>query len=369
MAVAPIHFDSSKSNEFYSAVKLRVNLYFETSGKSRYADWLIAIKSLLFGSGIGLCYSAILIAPWSGKWIYFLLSLLFGVFALLFAINLAHDAVHFALFPNKKANHFIQLFAFSLIGVDGNLWQLRHNKAHHIIPNVEGADSAVTKNPFVRLSPHQPTLPHHRFQHFYAPFLYGFIVLHSAFRQDFLYLFNKKQLRGIGRVEYSRKQLVEFVLSKAFYFLLVLIVPLSVTSFTLTEVLIGYFSMTYVVSWLFVWLLIGTHFCEEAEFPVPDETGQLGHNWAYHAMVTSVDWSPHSKCAQFLLGGANAHATHHLFPQICHTHYRHLSKVIEEEAERHSIPYHKISLGRMLISHFRFLKAMGCGLTESNQNA
>lgn len=261
--------------------------------------------------------------------------------------------------PSKRLNHWIKWFSFALIGVDGNLWQLRHNKAHHIIPNVEGADSAVTKNPLVRLSPHQPVLRHHRFQHIYAPLLYGLIVLHSTFRQDFLYLFNRKQLIGLGRVSYTPRQVVEFILLKITYLSLVLFIPLWVTDFSLGEVLLGWFCMTYLVSWLFVWLLIGTHFCEEAEFPEADDSGQLAHNWAYHAMVTSVDWSPHSRAAQFFLGGANAHATHHLFPNVSHTHYRFMSRIIEEEAVAHGVPYNKITLGRMLISHFRFLKRLG----------
>ena len=272
---------------------------------------------------------------------------------------LAHDAAHDALVPSKRLNHWIKWFSFALIGVDGNLWQLRHNKAHHIIPNVEGADSAVTKNPLVRLSPHQPVLRHHRFQHIYAPLLYGLIVLHSTFRQDFLYLFNRKQLIGLGRVSYTPRQVVEFILLKITYLSLVLFIPLWVTDFSLGEVLLGWFCMTYLVSWLFVWLLIGTHFCEEAEFPEADDSGQLAHNWAYHAMVTSVDWSPHSRAAQFFLGGANAHATHHLFPNVSHTHYRFMSRIIEEEAVAHGVPYNKITLGRMLISHFRFLKRLG----------
>ncbi len=354
-----IVFDTAQSNDFYRDVKRRVRAYFEQSGKTRFADGLILVKALLFGTGVVVCYMLILTQPFDTNGIYLLLAVGFGLFALLLAINLAHDAVHDALVPSPWWNHIIQWAAFALIGVDGNLWAIRHNKAHHIIPNVEGADSAITRNPMIRLSPHQPVLWHHRFQHLYAPFLYGLIVLHSTFRQDFLYLFNWKQLRGLGRVRYTRRQVAEFILAKIVYLSLVLAIPYWSTDFTFGQVLLGYFLMTYVVSLLFVFLLIGTHFCEEAEFPVPDDAGRLTHNWAYHAMVTSVDWSPHSKVAQFLLGGTNAHATHHLFPNVCHTHYRHMSLFIEEAALAHDIPYHRITLGRMLISHFRFLKRLG----------
>jgi linoleoyl-CoA desaturase len=78
-----------------------------------------------------------------------------------------------------------------------------------------------------------------------------------------------------------------------------------------------------------------------------------------HALVTSVDWSPTSFWATLLAGGANAHAAHHLFPTIAHTHYAALTPIIARTAAEFGIPYHRTTLWRLIASHFRFLKRMG----------
>src|SRR5690606_4418505 len=128
------------------------------------------------------------------------------------------------------------------------------------------------------------------------------------------YLFNMKQLANLGPVDYPRRQYLIFALSKLTYITLALVLPLVFIDLPWWQILAGFVLMTSVVSTFFVFLLIGTHFCEETEFFEVDEEGNLPHNWAYHSMVTSCDWSPYSRTAHFLLGGANAHATHHLFP-------------------------------------------------------
>ena len=231
---------------------------------------MVVVKCILFGSIAVGCYTIVMLQPFSSGWLLIPFALLYAVGTLLLAINVAHDAVHDAITPNKRLNHWLYVASFTLIGIDGNLWQLRHNKAHHIIPNVDGADSAVTRNPLIRLSPHQPPLFHHRFQHLYAPVLYAMVVLHSSLRQDFLYILNWKRLANLGRVAYTRRQYVEFVVSKTAYFTISIVIPLLVLDYAWWQILLGYVAMTSVVSLLFVFLLVGTHFCEEAEFPEVD---------------------------------------------------------------------------------------------------
>lgn len=359
-----IRFNTEQPNDFYRTLRTRVKTALDDAGKTRYADGLMAAKLVVFGLVVVCSYAVILAQPFESGLPLLPFVLLYGAGSLFLAINVAHDAVHDALTPYKGLNHWLYIASFTLIGIDGNLWKMRHNKAHHVMPNVEGADSAVTRNPMIRLSPHQPLLPHHRIQHLYAPILYSIVVLHSIFRQDILYILNRKRLAGIGRVDYTRRQYVEFVASKTLYFAISLGIPLAVLDFPWWQIVLGYVAMTAIVSLLFVFLLIGTHFCEEAAFPDKDEDGMLPHNWARHAMETSVDWSPHSRVAQFFLGGANAHATHHLFPNICHTHYRTMSHLVEDTAREFGMPYHVLTFGEMVRSHFRFLKRLGQDASE-----
>jgi linoleoyl-CoA desaturase len=119
--------------------------------------------------------------------------------------------------------------------------------------------------------------------------------------------------------------------------------------------------MSFVSSCAFVYLLIGTHFAEQTEFPETDADGVISGDWATHAMITSLDWNPGSRFAHTIAGGANAHAAHHLFPNLSHRHYRALTPIIAETAREFGIPYNATTFSRMIASHFRFLKRVGRG--------
>ncbi len=110
---------------------------------------------------------------------------------------------------------------------------------------------------------------------------------------------------------------------------------------------------------LFIGLLIGTHFAEQAEFPAADEAGRLPGDWASHALRTAVDWSPGSCFAIALTGGANCHAAHHLFPGVSHVHYRGITPIIAATAAEFGLLYHRMTLPALLRSHFSFLRRLG----------
>ncbi|MBO6573903.1 MAG: fatty acid desaturase [Rhodothermales bacterium] len=354
-----IKFNTTQDNGFFLTLRQRVRDDLAARGKTRYADGFMLFKATVFVLLLASSYAAIFINPIQSVWSQLGFAMLYGLAALLLVTNLAHDAVHQALTPSKTVNRWVQIITFGFLGVDGTLWQLRHNQAHHVIPNVEGGDSAVTRNPLLRLSPHQPWERKHAWQHLYAPLAYSIIVLHSAWRQDFLYITNRKRLTTLGAVDYGWQDYAVFALTKVIYITTALVLPFMLLDLPWWQIMIGYMSMSMVVSAAFVYLLVGTHFCEEAEFPEADQDGVLPYNWAYHAMVTSADWSPYSRVAQFLIGGTNAHATHHLFPRICHTHYRSMAPIIEATANEFDVPYNKLTLPEMLRSHFRFLREMG----------
>lgn len=61
-----------------------------------------------------------------------------------------------------------------------------------------------------------------------------------------------------------------------------------------------------------------------------------------------------------MLGGLNFQIEHHLFPNICHVHYRDLSKIVEETAHEFNLPYNlKPTFAEAVQSHMRTLKSLG----------
>ena len=132
------------------------------------------------------CYAVVLNQP--AGWVMLLAGLGFGFTALLLAINVGHDASHQVLPGGRRVNDAVQRLAFVLVGVDGYLWRLRHVSSHHLFPNVNGSDTDIDENPFVRLSPNQPWRPWFRWQHLYAPFAYSLAALYTTVWGDFVYL-------------------------------------------------------------------------------------------------------------------------------------------------------------------------------------
>jgi linoleoyl-CoA desaturase len=146
---------------------------------------------------------------------------------------------------------------------------------------------------------------------------------------------------------------------KLAYFALMLVIPLLVLDQPWWAVVLGFAVMQCAASLAFTLPLVSTHVAGEIAFPEADESGFVEGSWATHQLATSMDYSPESRLANWVLGAVNAHAAHHLFPDICHVHYVALSKIIEETAHEYGVPYHAMPFAAALRSHFRHLKRMG----------
>jgi linoleoyl-CoA desaturase len=61
---------------------------------------------------------------------------LFGVSSLLFAMNIGHEAAYGTMARGKLINRVIHFLASAPLGIDAELWKLRHVKSHHFSPNM-----------------------------------------------------------------------------------------------------------------------------------------------------------------------------------------------------------------------------------------
>jgi linoleoyl-CoA desaturase len=351
-----IRFSAGNHGEFYAVLKRRVADHLAARGARRYPDWRLWGKAAVYAAGAVLSYGLILTSSWPA-WGLLLLAVTYNLSVLLLAINVAHDAAHDALSPCRWLNRVIQSAIFPLLGVNGYLWRLRHVKSHHTFPNVNGCDIDIDENLFLRLSPNHPRRPWQRYQHLYAPLAYWLVAFHTIVYQDFVYL-RKRRLANVTDIRHPWWAYGLFVLGKAAYLAVTFLIPLAVIDLPWWQVLLGILIASGAGSILFVGLLIGTHFAEAAAFPALDAQRRLPHDWAEHALVTAIDWSPASRIAHFVTGGANAHAAHHLFPTISHIHYRGIIEIIRATAQECGLRYNATTLPRMIASHFRFLQSL-----------
>lgn len=357
-AAAPsgcLRFHRDRSNAFYRAARARFRDYLAETGRSRFGGARLAAKGVVLGALAVGFYAATLAEP-GPTWVTLLTAVAFGLCALLFGISIGHEAAHETASRRRWVNRALQFVAFAPLGADATLWRLRHVKSHHVSPNVSGYDVDVGENGVVRLSPHQKLHWYNRYQHLYAPFVFWLVDLHSVFFMDLVYVLTGRMANVA--VPRSRGVMAAFAAQKAAFVSILFLLPWWAMDRPWWHILLGALAVTFVNSVVFVSMLIGTHHFEDAEYP-DAEHGAVGNGWAYHQLATSMDWSPLSRVANFVAGGANAHAAHHLFPNVSHVHYIPITRIIQQEAARHGMPYNDCSLPRMIASHLRHLRRLG----------
>ena len=91
-----------------------------------------------------------------------------------------------------------------------------------------------------------------------------------------------------------------------------------------------------------------------------DRAGTLKGVWTLHQMRTTNNFARDNRLLSWYVGGLNFQIEHHLFPRICHVHYRNLSPIVQELAIKYRIPYNiSPTLRDVIRSHYRMLKEFG----------
>ena len=118
--------------------------------------------------------------------------------------------------------------------------------------------------------------------------------------------------------------------------------------------------MQFIAGFILSIIFQPAHVVPTSDFPVPDESGNIEADWAVCQLANTANFAPKSRLFSWYVGGLNFQIEHHLFPNICHIHYRHISKIVKETAEEFKLPYHsyKTFFGA-LSDHARFLQKMG----------
>jgi linoleoyl-CoA desaturase len=102
------------------------------------------------------------------------------------------------------------------------------------------------------------------------------------------------------------------------------------------------------------------HIMPDNTFPLLDEQGLIHDNWYGHQLATTTNFSPNSTILYWLIGGLNYQIEHHLLPDVCHVHYKALTKIVSETAKEFGMPYHvKRSMVHAIVDHTKMLRSLG----------
>ncbi len=361
MSAPNVKFNAYDRPEFFIELRKRVSQYFKENNISKYANLNMKLKtafmiSLYFVPFI-LMISGVVSSFAGVMGMYVLMGL--GMSGIGLAIM--HDANHGSYSRNQTVNSILG-FLLNFTGGFHVNWKIQHNVLHHSFTNVHGHDEDIDKG-IMRFSPDQPHKSIYKYQAFYAPFLYGLMTIYWFIGKDFIQLYRYKEkdlLKGQGLTPTSA--FAQILFHKIWYVGLFIVLPLVVVNLAWWQITIGFLMMHFICGLLLALIFQPAHVIEETNFYVPDANGSVENNWAVHQMRTTANFANKSTLFSWFIGGLNFQIEHHLFPNICHVHYKDISKIVKTTAEEFDVPYyeHRTFYGA-LKSHFTLLNQLGTG--------
>lgn len=331
-------FDKEKDKAFYTALRSRVNAYFNSNKIQRQGNAGMFFKSAFMLALYLLPLAAMTFGLVTHPLAVFGLWLLMGLGTAGVGFSIQHDAIHGSYSKSRRLNR-IMGYSMNLIGGNASLWRLQHNVLHHTYSNIHGADEDIDSPPFLRFHPHQKRRRVHRFQHIYVWFFYSLATLSWVTGKDFVNLFRYRKKGYITGKAKFRRELLQLIAWKLFYYLLILVLPLAFAPVSTGVMVAGFFAMHFLAGVFLTLVFQPAHVMPGCAFPLPNEDGMVENNWAVHQLATTTNFAPRSRIFSWFIGGLNYQVEHHLFSNVCHVHYPSLSKIVSETAEEFGIPY------------------------------
>ena len=355
-----IKFSPSNLQEktFGNTVRERVNAYFKEKGISPKGNGIMFLQSLSLLALYIIPFVLLLTVPMSA-WLAIPLTIVMGVGLAGIGMGVMHDAVHGSYSGKPWIN---KLFSGSMYILGANIlnWRIQHNMLHHTYTNIAEYDQDIDSKGPIRLSEHAPHKPFHKYQHIHAFFFYGLMTL-SKLVQDFPQLaeYNRRGITAqLGKKPWW--EYIKMITVKIFYVALFIVLPLWVTPFTWWQVLIGFLIMHWTAGCILSTVFQLAHVVEGADQPLPDSAGVVDADWAAHEIRTTANFAPDNFVLNWYVGGLNFQIEHHLFPHICHVHYKEIYPIVEATAKEFGLPYNiKPTFRSALASHIRRLRELG----------
>lgn len=345
-------FRSRDEGSLYKRLQKKTEDYLSRHGNK--GKQLLAFKSVTFLAIAVAGYSGIFLA--NGFVPLLLCYVCFGGGLVLLGINIGHDAAHDCVTGNRKTDQRLFRFIFGIQGLNGYLWEIRHNHSHHPFPNVPGYDCDLETSELFCLSPDAEKKWFHRYQHLYAPVVYSLFSLISAYYLDLKMFFRKR----LGNIIFtpSPRDWMGLWGYKVLHLAIYVMIPAFFTSATGPQILLTYLCMHLILSFVISFVFFVSHHVEETEYVTTDQN-QVQHSWLETQVRATLDFHAGSRLAGFFFGGFNAHLAHHLFPSVSHVHYPALTAIIREELVEAGLKYNSSGFFPAVVSHLRHLKKAG----------
>lgn len=356
----PIVRFNRQASDFSKALKERVDAYFQETGKSRQGDWRMYAKTAVM--------LALFFGPWAmitfgvtgGGWMFWVTEIVMGFGLAGIGLNVMHDANHGAFSSNKRINGIIGK-VLDLVGGSSAMWKIQHNVLHHSFTNIDGLDEDIDTPGILRFSPDRPLRKVHKLQFIYAWFFYGVMTLFWMTAKDWLALARYKKKGLIKGTGSTMPQLVgEMIIGKVVYFSYILLLPALFSGLSFWMILLGWVVMHAVTGVILASIFQPAHVLEDLQFSQAETGAKMEDDSLSHQLKSTANFGTGSGVFTWMCGGLNHQIEHHLFPNVCHIHFRDLAPIVRKTAEEFGLPYRSsMTFAGALALHTRMLWRLG----------
>lgn len=342
--------------EFVFILRKRVNNHFKENNLSTKANVAMVLKTVVLMNLYLIPFLLILVMDLNVL-TGFLLSALMGLGIAGVGMSVMHDACHGAYSKKEWVNNLLSGTLY-LLGSNVLNWKIQHNVLHHSYTNISGLDEDINDKGPIRLSKNTPLKKYHKYQFLYAFVFYGLMTLFKLFN-DFtgLHRYDRSGLIK-GQNKNLKIEFSKMLLRKIIYTVVIFGLPLWLTDFTFFQILIGFITMHWVASIVLSFIFQMAHVVEGAS--QSELTESIPTEWSVHQLNTTADFARSNKLLSWYVGGLNFQIEHHLFPHICHIHYKNIAPIVEQTAVEFGIKYNlQPSFQSALLSHIKRLHEFG----------
>ncbi len=333
--------------------------YFKNNNISSNGGWKMALKSvimfsLFFIPQIIVCFSGI-----SNPLMLFVLFILSGLGMAGIGMGVMHDAIHGSYSKNKFLNRILG-YSVNLVGGNHTVWRLQHNVLHHSYTNIHDHDDDINAPLFLRFSPNAPKNKLHKFQHFYAWFFYCLTTISWITTKDFIHVHKYYKMGILGSKKKYLESLTGVFFWKVTYYTLALAFPLIFSSYSAGMIVMAFLVMHFVTGFFIAIIFQLAHVVPETAFPTAPEDGKMESNRLVHQLETTSNFAPKNSFLFWFVGGLTNQIEHHLFPNICHIHYKKIAPIVRQTAQEFGVPYYENrSFGVAIHGHYKMLRQLG----------
>lgn len=357
MGFKTIKYKPKDQQMFFTSLKKRVKDHFGEKVSSK-GNWKMYLKSVLQMAGYFIPFVILLTYDNMSTWMFYSIWAIMGIFMAGIGLSIQHDANHGAYSSNRTINSILGAL-INFVGGSAHNWKIQHNILHHTYTNITGHDEDIHPVGILRFSPNEKLKGIHRFQHLYAWFFYGLMTIQWLTTKDFRGL---KRYNDMGFVKTGyKKEFIKLVFWKIIYLGYVLALPMIfVDNFSFIEIIVGFLSMHFIAGLILGLIFQPAHVMETSEFPMPNQDMTIENTWAVHQMNNTANFGNKNFFLNWYAGGLNFQIEHHLFPNICHIHYKKISKIVKQTAKEYGIPYNELpSFTSAVWNHAKMLRKLG----------